>query len=91
MVTDGTRMIYYHLPMCEIFYHARFINLQISAGMNSHTPTICESMTIYLFVEWAEISASAVIGAFSIFTKSIPCTWSENPLIFHIVHTYRNT
>ena len=25
MVTDGTRMIYYHLHMCEIFYHARFI------------------------------------------------------------------
>jgi len=25
MVTDGTRIIYYHLPMCEIFYHARFI------------------------------------------------------------------
>ena len=32
MVTDGTRMIYYHLHMCEIFYHARFNLTKIETG-----------------------------------------------------------
>ena len=44
-----------------------------------------------LFIYWAVIYASTIVGTLFIHTECIPCSRAEDTVILNIVHTHRNT